>query len=95
MQIEVSKLREISKKLFSHLENNGYDQVELEVDFYWNIPEEEKYQMENSPKDLDIGQLDEDWDFLQEVLKQDHEPIGYEFVWLGKVLEAIGEKVVR
>lgn len=95
MQIDVSKLREISEKLLSHLENNGYDQVELEVDFYWNIPEEEKYKMENSPKDLDIGQLDEDWDFLQELLKQDHEPIGYEFVWLGKILEAIGEKVVR
>ncbi len=95
MQIDVSKLREISEILFTHLEQRGYDQLELEVDFYWNIPENEKYQMENAPKELDIGQLDEDWEFLQKVLDPERETLRYAFVWLGTILQAIGEKAVH
>ncbi len=95
MEVTIFQLRAIAEKLFSHFENLGYDSVEITEDYYWNIPEEQKYDVLNDPKDLDVGQLTDDWEFLQSVLEEDRDPINYDLVWLGKILEVIGEKAVR
>ncbi len=96
MKIPISQLRAIADKLFSHLESLGYDSVEISEDWYWNIPEEEKYVMENEPKDLNIGRLSDDWEFLQGVSENDDDPpISYALIWLGKILQVIGEKIIH
>lgn len=95
MNIDVSELRIIIGKLFSHLENNGFDSVEITEDYYWNIPEEQKYNVLKNPSELDVGQLTDDWEFLRKIGEDDDHTIAYAFVWLGKILQAIGEKVVR
>jgi len=95
MEISVSRLKTITEKLFSHLENLGFETIEVTEDYYWNIPQEEKYVMEKNPENLDIGQLTDDWDLLRKLLENDRDPISYEFVWLAKIFEFIGEKVVH
>jgi hypothetical protein len=95
MTINVSELRVITEKLFTHLENLGINSVEITEDYYWDIPEEQKYNILKEPKELDVGQLTDDWEFLLKVLEPNREPLGYSFVWLGKLLEAIGEKVIH
>lgn len=95
MKISVSELRKITEKLFNHLEEINQDPIEITNDYYWDISEEERYNIENEPKDLTIGQLTEDWEFLQNIKKDEEQTISYAFVWLGKILQAIGEKVVH
>lgn len=94
MQIDIKDLRAISETLFSHLEEQGIESVELPTDYYWNIPREEKYDPYNTPANLNVGQLTDDWSELQKVLEGETEPLGYHLVWLAAILRAIGEKVV-
>jgi hypothetical protein len=95
MKIKVSALKMVSDRLLIYLENRGHETIELNEDFYWNISEEEKYIMETSPVELEIGQLSEDWAFLMTAIEKERETLRYEFIWFAKILEVIGEKVVH
>lgn len=95
MKINVSELKTITEKLFSHLEEINQKSIEIPDDYYWDISEDERYDVENHPKDFSIGQLTEDWEFLQQIGKDNEHTITYAFVWLGKILQAIGEKVIH
>jgi hypothetical protein len=95
MQIHTSELKIAMKKLISHLEDTNHQSIEISNDFYWDISEDERYNMEENPKDFLVGQITEDWDFIQQIIKGQNEPTSYALVWLGKILQAIGEKVVH
>ena len=92
MEVSVLKLRTITDKLIFHLESLGLESITIEEDFYWNLPPEEKYDVLKDPDNIDIGQLTDDWEFLQKALEEDYYPIGYDFVLLARILEVIGEK---
>jgi hypothetical protein len=94
MQIDVKELQAITNILYEHLERLGISHVDISDDYYWNINNKEIYDPYQSPTNLDIGQLTENWEELQKLLNQEGEPIAYEFVWLAAILRAIGEKVI-
>lgn len=94
MQVSVSELRAVSEQLFLHLERSGYSSVELDADYYWNIPKKLRYNPYEEPKELDLGQLTDDWDNLCKILEGTNDPIGYACVWLSTVLRAVGETVI-
>lgn len=95
MEITLSELRQLSEKLFAHLEENGHEKIEVSSDYYWEIPEESRYDSFNEPKKFVVGQLSDDWNELQKILRGDREPLAYALVWYSAILKAIGEKVVR
>lgn len=94
MDIKVSDLRKISERLFRHLEENGISSVEINADYYWNIPIDQVYDPYKEPDQLDMGQLSDDWGDLEKVLSNEMEPISYNLVDLSAILRAIGEKLV-
>lgn len=94
MRVNISDLRRVSEKLFSHLEQNGHSSVEISADYYWIIPEERRYDPYNEPTDFSLGQLTDDWSRLQKIAEEENEPIGYALVWLASILQAIGEDIV-
>lgn len=95
MEIKLSELRQLCEKLFTHIEEIGFEKIELSSDYYWEIPEEGRYDSFTEPKEFTMGQLSDDWNELQKILRGEHEPLGYALVWYSAILKAIGEKVVR
>jgi hypothetical protein len=95
MTVKVSELRSICETLLNHLEENGFSTIEITSDFYWNIPEGTRYDRYEEPKEFTMGQLSDDWNELQKILRGNREPLGYALVWYSAILRAIGEKVVR
>ena len=91
MDIELSELKAIFLKEIDHLEKIGYEKIEIPVDYYWNIPQEIRYDPYKKPEKLDLGQLSDDWQELQKTLRGEREPLTYELVWLSAILRAIGE----
>ena len=91
MEVKLSDLRIIFNKILDHLEKNGVTSIELEEDYYWEIPKNQVYNMHKDPKKLSIGQLYEDMEFLNNILKGRDEPIGYGLVWISSILRYIGE----
>ncbi|MCP4608498.1 MAG: hypothetical protein GY845_07275 [Planctomycetes bacterium] len=91
MHIKLADLRSISEKLFTYLESQGVESLDVKVDYYWHIPKEQIYDPYQEPSELDLGQLTDDWCELQKLLDTDSQPITYCFVWLAAILRAIDE----
>jgi hypothetical protein len=91
MKISTSDIRAICDLLLDHLERQHGSEVEITVDYYWHIDESERSNINETPSILDMGQLSEDWQNLEYILKGDQEPIGYALTWLAEILRTIGE----
>jgi len=94
MRLELAKLRAATELLFAHLEERGYDSVEIAHDYYWDVEGPERYDPYIRPNELTLGQLSDDWSEVEKILRKDSEPVGYALVWLSALLRAVGEEVL-
>jgi hypothetical protein len=94
MRIDVSDLRTVATRLFDHLDSLGERTVDLDQDYYWVIPDSQLYDPTQTPTEFVLGQLTDDWHELSKVL-EGKEPISYALVWLGAIMRAIGEEIIR
>ena len=94
MQINVSDLRIAAEKLLAHVEEAHGASIEIDADFYWNIPEEERLDPYKQPSELEVGQLVDDWDKIQKFARGQEDPVSYGLVWLSALLRTIGDKLV-
>lgn len=92
MKITTDELRETFEALMKHLEERKSSEVVIDWDYYWDIPVEQLYDPYNTPDNLDLGQLSEDWQKLQDLIAGRLPPVGYALTWLGAVLRAVGQK---
>ncbi len=94
MEIALSELKAIILKEIDNLEQQGYAKIEIPVNYYWNIPEDTRYDPYKTPAEFDLGLLSDDWDGLQAILRGDREPVAFDRVWLSTILRAIGENTL-
>ena len=94
MDIELSQLKTLLLLEIDHLEKMGYEQIEIPVDYYWNVPQDIRYDPYKEPQNLDLGQLTDDWQELQKVLQGDRDPLAFDLVWISTILRAIGERTL-
>ena len=95
MKINLKLLQKTTNDLFQHLDDLNINEVEIKEDFYWNIPREHKYNPYKEPENLDVGQLQNDWDEILKISSKESEPITYALVWLSSLLRIIGEQIVK
>jgi hypothetical protein len=93
MKITVAQLRTVSELVLKRLEDRGHSVLDISADYYWNIPKEQKYDREQEPRDLDIGQLSEDWSWLEKIAAGEREPVVFALVWLGEIFRYLGEEI--
>lgn len=94
IEIQKEDLKKILYILIDKLEDSSCDNFSLEKDLYWNIPDEELYNVYKEPTDLTMGSLVEDWEFLQKVLRKEREVIGYDFNKISNILKSIGHSSI-
>jgi len=93
MNIQTSDLRKLCMMLLDHIEAQGVTSFELDVDYYWDVLPEARYNPTATPKDLGLGQLYDDWETVSRVLNGESDPIAYMLVPLSPILRRLGEKV--
>jgi hypothetical protein len=93
MTITVADLRRITQVLLAEVASKGLA-VEIDSDFYWDVPSEARYDNYNEPTSLVVGQLTENWDELRRILSGDSEPLPYALVWLAAILRRVGEQLI-
>lgn len=94
MIIDIAELQKISDRLFKQLNHIGIQTVELQVDYYWDIPSIQRYNIYAEPDEFTVGQLQSDLQELSKVLSGEREPIPYHLVWLAALLRALGEELI-
>ncbi|SEL85196.1 hypothetical protein SAMN04515665_12133 [Blastococcus sp. DSM 46786] len=70
------------------------DSVYIEHDYFWSVPADELYNIDQPPGDLTLGQLSECLQQIESLVNEPDDVIAYHMVWLGELLKAVGHKVV-
>ncbi|WP_315731387.1 MULTISPECIES: hypothetical protein [unclassified Bradyrhizobium] len=91
MEVSVDRLRTISEVLLKHIEQHRGGNLEIESDYYWDIPEDSRYDRYQEPSRHTVGQLSDDIVQLDRMIDGNRPVIGYALVWFAAVLRRIGE----
>lgn len=94
MKVTTAELRRAAQRLLDHADAVGQAELEIKDDYYWNVPEDVRYDPHRQPGELTIGQLSDDWQEIRAILDGEREPVGRALVWLAAVLRRYGESVV-
>lgn len=91
MKIDISTLRKAVDMILSEIEKEGTREINLSKDYYWSIPANERYDPYNSPKDLTLGQLSEDWKETLRIVHESQSPAAYQLEWISALLRYVAE----
>jgi hypothetical protein len=92
MRIDLRDIRDVVIRLLGHvIDERGLTEVSLENHFYWVVPEDKKYNMDEKPSTLDVGSLADDWQFVEAILRDKNSPVAYSLTEIAPLLAFIGE----
>lgn len=91
--VEITDLRRIVNRLLDHIESSGKRSIVLKETFYWDVPEEERYGIDDRPASLDVRSLHDDWDCIRFLLEEGEEPIVDQLSEAATLLRFIGDSL--
>ncbi len=68
-KIDLELLKYAINEILSSLLKSGKRFIPLEHDYYWEINENELYKPEQDVKEITLGQLHDDWDFVNALIQ--------------------------
>jgi hypothetical protein len=89
MKINIDELQLILSQLLSRLKESKGADIELNNDFYWDIPSEELYNPYQEPKELTLGQLSDDWQEIKRLTDNQLDSIPYDLKRVSNILKAL------
>ena len=93
-EVNLSDLRRKINLIFDHIEIDlGITQITLDQEDYWHAMPPEKYDVRHEIKDLGIGKLSDDWEFLCNMTDDRREAVALMLLHVAPLLECIGEQV--
>jgi len=95
IKITKNDLKNILLALINKIEKLDNSSFSLDNDLYWSIQDEELYNIYEEPQEITIGSLKDDWDFLQKILNEEREVIGYDFNKVSNILKKIGSDLTK
>src|SRR5687767_12683225 len=96
MNIDIVKLKAALDRSLDHLiTTRGITGVELGSDYYWEVPEADRYNVVDRPGELEIGRLSDDWQFVAELANSDTVPVAYQLTEIAPLLRRVGEVLGR
>lgn len=90
-RLKLDDVSAATSRILEHIKSTYGEEVEIHEDFYWDVPEDARYDPYSEPKSLTLGQLSDDLDEVVAIAKDEKEVVGYALVWLASVLRRIGE----
>jgi hypothetical protein len=91
MDIEIEALRRVTNDLLDRLRRDGVVTLQLESDYYWDVPSAVRYDNPEQPPVLEMGQLSDDVMFITELANGSRPPVTYGLVWIASVFRYLGE----
>jgi hypothetical protein len=89
MEINIDELQLILSQLLSRLKEIKGTHIELNNDFYWDIPSEELYNPYQEPKELTLGKLSDDWQEIKRLTDNQLDAIPYDLKRISNILKAL------
>lgn len=92
--IKVEELQSIINSILAHIRDDlGISEVELTEDCYWEIPEKALYSVDQDQRELVVGSLFDDLEFLTPLLTDRDQAVSLMLLHVAPLLRYIGTKV--
>lgn len=88
MKININDLEKIILLLLHKLKESKGNEIELNNDFFWDIPSDELYNPYEDPKNITLGQLTDEVNEIMRLMKAD-EAIAYDLKRVASILTAL------
>jgi hypothetical protein len=97
-EINLKMLKQAVDSVLDHLTDDlGRETVAIEdgEDFYWDCRAPEIYNSSTKPRELDVGRLSDDVDFVKLIQRGQSGDVSYNLIHLAPLLRYIGETVQK
>jgi hypothetical protein len=92
--INIGQLRVIIDSILAHIENDlQIKEVELSEDYYWNIADDVLYMGENEEKEITVGSLSDDLEFLMPLIHDKDRAFSLMLIHVAPILRYLALKV--
>jgi len=92
--ISINVLRATINGIFDFIEKDlGLLEVQLNENYYWSIKDDELYSMDQPPKELVVGSLFDDFEFVSSSFKNADRQLPIMFIHIAPILQALSEGV--
>ncbi len=88
MNVKIDDLLLITSLLLSKLKEEKGNEIEINNDFYWDISNEEIYNPYKEPENITLGQISDDLEELQGLLKS-KEAFSYDLKRLSSIFKVL------
>ena len=94
MKIKIEQLEAVWHSLISNLKSNEITEIEVNESYYWQIDDEDLYNVYKDPKELSItiGDLTDEWPCLLNMASEPDDAIIHAFRWFSEILRAVSIK---
>jgi len=93
MEIKSKQLEKIFALIIQKLNQENIDYIELDEDLYWEVPYNQFTDIKQNIENLEVGSFTDDWNILQETLKNKTILDNNDFNRIANILKAIGLKI--
>lgn len=88
MKVNIDEIQKITSLLLSKLKESKGNEIEISNDYYWDISQDELYSPYEEPKNVTLGQLSDDLEEVQRLIKSD-DAIMYDLKRLSNILKVL------
>lgn len=90
-RVDLRVLKAGVNRILDHItEDLGVTEIALEESLYWLVGYPERHDMSKDPRDLLVGDLRDDWEFVSTVPEGDGLPVVYQLTEIAQLLDYIG-----
>ena len=93
VRIKVDELIKITNLLLQDLKERGHSQIDLKESYYWDVVKDERYNPQEDPTNLTLGDLVHDWERMEQIIEDPEMIVSRALVWLGSIYRGIGEEL--
>src|SRR6185312_15579741 len=92
--IDIEALRKVTNRIFDFIERDlQVKSVELFKNYYWSISEDLLYDMDQQPRELDVGSLVDDLDFVMAAERDPSQAIPLTLMHIAPLLQLLSRSV--
>ena len=95
MILNIQDLANIMMRLSRHLGQFGNRRIEIPVAYYWEVGEKVKYDPYAVPGGCTLGDIEDDWQDLSRLLREEEKPIILDLRDLASVLIAFADHITE
>ena len=96
VKLDIRELKKAVDAIFDHILNDVKVEsltIKDDRDFYWEVPSDKLFAVKETPPELDVGRLVDDWEFLQSVCHDKEQAVALMLTHVAPLLRHIGEEI--